>query len=57
MFYFASNYIFGFRFDLLRGLLVFSLKVTNELISIILAYSSFIDISIRITLIYMLYLT
>ena len=57
MFYFASNSIFGFRFDLLRGFLVFSLKVTYELLSIILAYSSFIDISIRLTLIYLLYLT
>ena len=37
VFYFISNSIFGFRLELIRGFLVFSLKVAYELRSIILA--------------------
>ena len=37
VFYFIINCIFGFSFELLKVFLVFSLKVTYELLSIILA--------------------
>ena len=37
VFYFISNSISGFRLELLRGFLVFSIKVAYEVLSIILA--------------------
>ena len=37
VFYFIRNSIFEFKLELLRGFLVFSLKVAYELLSIILA--------------------